>query len=159
MGFLGRAMESILGNLILGDQLPVACSLGGGGVGGAGIILGDPRPGTKTQKIPTSLERSARSDSGGSDSGARSLGGGGVGGARIILGDLVLGDPEAQRGRPKGHEPRLVHAPDELERGGCEFAAGTHSMRGGPELKHCWCRCSAWGRAIAANEPRAFWGI
>ena len=76
MGFLGRAMESILGNLILGDQLPVACSLGGGGVGGAGIILGDPRPGTKTQKIPTSLERSARSDSGGSDSGARSLGGG-----------------------------------------------------------------------------------
>ena len=94
MGFLGRAMESILGNLslgdqlpgnlILGDQLPVACSLGGGGVGGAGIILGDPRPGTKTQKIPTSLERSARSDSGGSDSGARSLGGG----ASVALGSF-----------------------------------------------------------------------
>ena len=145
MGFLGRAMESILGNLILGDQLPgnlilgdqlpVACSLGGGGVGGAGIILGDPRPGTKTQKIPTSLERSARSDSGGSDSGARSLGGGGVGGARIILGDLVLGDPEAQRGRHKSHEhigegtkatslARCMHQTN-WKGGGCEFAAGT----------------------------------
>ena len=99
MGFLGRTMESILGNLILGDQLP------------GNLILGD--------QLPV----------------ACSLGGGGVGGAGIILGDLVLGDPEAQRGRHKSHEhigegtkatslARCMHQTN-WKGGGCEFAAGT----------------------------------
>ena len=51
MGFPGRAMESILGNLILGDQIVASTLSGGGRRGGVGIILGDPRPGTKTQRI------------------------------------------------------------------------------------------------------------
>ena len=98
MGFLGRTMESILGNLILGDQLPVACSLGGGGVGGAGIILGD----------------------------------------------LVLGDPEAQRGRHKSHEhigegtkatslARCMHQTN--WKGGAASLQQAHSMRRRPKAE------------------------
>ena len=145
MGFPGRAMESILGNLILGDQLPgnlilgdqlpVACSLGGVAsvaLGSFWGIRGQAQRHKRSQRASSVLRDLILGDQ---ILELAPWGGGRRWRCGIILGDLVLGDPEAQRGRHKSHEhigegtkatslARCMHQTN-WKGGGCEFAAGT----------------------------------
>ena len=131
-------MESILGNLILGDQIVAARSQGG-----ETRWRWDHSGGSEARHKDTKDRQRASSVLGDLILGdqivaARSLGGGSVGGGRWDhSGGSGSGGSRGTKGKAERPRASPGACTRRIGKGAAEFAAGTHSMRGGPELKHC----------------------